>query len=132
MPTPTTLSTLAGALLALCVTLALSGCVSAAEATPLMPGGDAERGRLLLNTYGCHTCHVIPGVRNANALAGPPLTAWAARHYIAGALPNTPENLRQWLQDPQAIEPGTAMPTVGTTEQEARDMGAYLYTLRDN
>jgi len=97
-----------------------------------MPGGDPAQGAIALRDYGCHSCHVIPGVRGANALVGPPLTAWAQRHYIAGTLSNTPENLRYWLQYPQSVEPGTAMPDLGVTEQDARDMGAYLYTLTGN
>lgn len=114
------------------VSVATTGCLGTAAAVPIMPGGDVERGRILMQTYGCDTCHVIPGVSGANSLVGPPLTAWAERHYIAGALANTPENLRYWLQEPQAVEPGTAMPDMGVTEQDARDMGAYLYTLTGN
>jgi len=94
-----------------------------------VPGGDANRGRALLQTYGCHTCHTIPGVPEANALVGPPLTAWRDRQYIAGSLPNNGENLVLWLMEPQTIEPGTAMPDMAVTEQDARDMGAYLFTL---
>lgn len=85
-----------------------------------------------MRDYGCHTCHLIPGVPGANSLVGPPLTAWAERQFIAGALPNRPNELIAWLQDPQAIEPQTAMPNLGATEQAARDMSAYLYTLRSN
>jgi len=116
-------------LLLLCL-ITLSACLGADARASTVPGGDVERGRLLMREYGCHTCHVIPGVPGANSLVGPPLTAWAERHYIAGALPNTPQELITWLQDPQAIEPGTAMPNLGATEQAARDMSAYLYTLR--
>lgn len=99
---------------------------------PAMPGGDAQRGAELIEVYGCPACHTIPGIRGADALVGPPLTGWSERVYIAGAVANTPENLILWLQDPQAIEPGTAMPNMGVTEQIARDIGAYLYTLGDD
>ncbi len=111
------------------VCLAVTGCLGTAAATSAMPGGDVARGELLLRDYGCHTCHVIPGVAGADSRVGPPLTAWAKRHYIAGTLTNTPENLIEWLQYPQRVEPGTAMPDMAVTEQDARDMGAYLYTL---
>ena len=93
------------------------------------PGGDPDRGWQALQDYGCHACHLIPGVPGANSLVGPPLTGWAERRYIAGALPNTPEYLIQWVRYPQAIEPGTAMPNMDVTEQDARDISAYLYTL---
>jgi cytochrome c1 len=65
-------------------------------------------------------------------MVGPPLTDWAQRRYIAGLLPNTPENLVKWLRYPQDVEPGTVMPNMDVTEQDARDMAAYLYTLGDN
>lgn len=114
--------------------LALSACAeaeaAATPAQPAVPAGDAERGRQALSDYGCGACHTIPGVEDANATVGPPLDDWADRHYIAGLLSNTPANLIRWIQYPQAIEPGTAMPNMGVTDQDARDMAAYLYELR--
>jgi cytochrome c len=97
---------------------------------PPVPGGDPERGRQALAVYGCGACHTIPGVPDADALVGPPLNAWADRRYIAGALANEPKNLIQWIRFPQQVEPGTAMPDMGVKEDEARDMSAYLYTLK--
>ena len=94
-----------------------------------VPGGDAERGAAVLRAYGCSACHSIPGIPGADTFVGPPLENWAQRYYVAGSLPNTPENLIRWIQVPQEIEPGTAMPNLGVTEQDARDMAAYLYTL---
>lgn len=95
-----------------------------------VPGGNTEYGKQMIAEYGCGSCHIIPGVPGANSTVGPPLSHWADRVYIAGALANRPENLVSWLMDPQAIEPGTAMPNLLMTEQEARDISAYLYTLR--
>lgn len=96
-----------------------------------VPGGDPKRGRLTLQSgYGCGACHVIPGVPGAIGKVGPPLTDWAERAFIAGNLPNTPENLVRWVRYPQAVEPGTAMPDLGVSEPDARDIAAYLYTLR--
>ena len=63
-------------------------------------------------------------------MVGPPLIGWADRIYIAGRVPNTPENLIVWIQNPQEIDPQNAMPNLGVSESEARDMAAYLYTLR--
>ncbi|MNL90283.1 Cytochrome c oxidase subunit 2 precursor [compost metagenome] len=51
------------------------------------------------------------------------------RSRIAGVLPNTPDNMRQWLMDPQQIKPGSAMPALGLREQDARDIAAFLQTL---
>lgn len=95
----------------------------------LLAEGNPERGRALIREYGCGSCHVVPGLREAAGKAGPPLTLWAERHFIAGELLNTPDNLVAWIVDPQAIEPGTAMPVLGVTPEQAFDIAAYLYTL---
>jgi cytochrome c2 len=92
-------------------------------------GGDPDHGRQALAQYGCTTCHIIPGIAAANGLVGPPLDHFASRAYVAGALPNTPENLVSWILNPPAIDPLTAMPATGISEAEARDAAAYLYTL---
>lgn len=98
--------------------------------TPRVEGGDARRGAEVIGQYGCGSCHTIPGVRDATGLVGPPLLWWSRRTYIAGELPNTPENLVHWIRSPQSVEPHTAMPTLGLSDQQARDAAAYLYTLR--
>ena len=95
-----------------------------------LTGGDVEAGRVAVKTYGCNACHTIPGVVDARGLVGPPLTQIANRIYIAGVLANTPDNLVQWIQNPPGIDPRTAMPNVGVDETNARDIAAYLYTLR--
>ena len=94
-------------------------------------GGDPRHGPELLRQYGCGACHTIAGVGGADGMVGPPLTGLVNRLYIAGALPNTPEHLIAWIQAPQTIDPGTAMPDLGVTEPHARHIAAYLYTLED-
>lgn len=96
----------------------------------LVAGGDPERGREAVRRYGCGSCHVIPGIEGANGLVGPPLSGIASRVYIAGILANTPENLVRWIQDPPAIDPLTAMPNTAVTEEDARHLASFLYTLR--
>lgn len=93
--------------------------------------GDAEVGQEVIEDYGCAACHTIPGIPRADTMVGPPLTDWSERHYIAGQLPNLPSNLVTWIVDPQSVEPETAMPDLGVSEAEARDIAAYLYTLGD-
>lgn len=100
------------------------------EPVLVVPGGDASRGRQHIGLMGCGSCHEIAGVRGARGQVGPPLTGIASRSFIAGQLANTPENMIQWLLDPSAIEPGTAMPDLVNDGQSARDIAAYLYTLR--
>jgi cytochrome c1 len=111
-------------------TVASAGSCHEAAPTVLVAGGDAGRGREAITAYGCGACHVVPGVRAARGMVGPPLTAFAGRAYIAGEAPNTAGALIQWIMNPQSIEPGTAMPALGVTEARARDIAAYLYTLR--
>ena len=91
---------------------------------------DARRGRKAIEQYACMTCHEIPGVVGANAPVGPPLRAIGTRGFIAGVLPNTPEDMVRWLRHPQAVSPKSAMPDLGVTERDARDIAAYLATLK--
>ncbi len=72
----------------------------------------------------------MPRVLGADSKVGPPLTGFAQRAYIAGELPNNAQNLIRWIVNPRAIEPNTAMPPMGVTAQEARDLAAFLYTLQ--
>ncbi len=90
-------------------------------------GGDVARGREVIQRYGCGACHVIPGIRSAQGRVGPKLEDFRDQIYVGGVLANTPENLVRWIQIPQDINPMTAMPSLGLTEQDARDAAAYLY-----
>lgn len=89
--------------------------------------GDPERGRAAIAKYGCGSCHVIPGAYRARGLVGPPLSDFARRSYVAGNLGNTAANLIAWIRYPDSVEPGTVMPTLDVSEQDARDIAAYLY-----
>jgi len=114
------------------VAVGVAGCREAVggEVRYAVPGGDADRGKAAIAMYGCGSCHTIPGIRAANGTVGPPLRMWSRRTYIAGEVPNTPEYLVRWIEVPQAIEPGTAMPNLGVSEGHARDIAAYLYTIK--
>jgi cytochrome c len=93
-------------------------------------GGNPARGREAIATHGCGSCHVVPGVQFARGRVGPRLEGLIEQTYVAGQIPNVPENLVQWIMRPQDLIPGTAMPNLGVTEQEARDIAAYLYRVR--
>lgn len=97
---------------------------------PLQPG-DAQAGRRAAAQYLCATCHTIPGVVGASHHVGPPLAGIGRRTFIGGVLTNTPENMVRWLKNPQSVDPLSAMPPLGLSEQDARDITAYLYTLDD-
>ena len=117
--------------------LALAGAVVAAacggpsrEPPPQVPQGSPELGLQAIEALGCGSCHIIPGVKDATGLVGPPLIHWSGRAFIAGELPNNAGNLIRWLMDPPAVEPGTDMPDLGISAKQARDIAAYLFTLR--
>ena len=112
----------------LCLAL-LAGCGDR-EAPKQVNGGDPLQGQRLMAQYQCTACHAVPEVPGAAGNAGPPLELFGRRSYIAGGIPNTPPNLARWLDNPQAVKPGTAMPDLGVSPAEARHMAAYLLTLR--
>lgn len=121
------LATRAGFCAATTLAVALIGCTGSA---PAFVDGDADNGRLLLRQFGCGTCHTIAGVATANGSVGPPLDGVGRRVYLAGLLPNTPDNMVRWIRSPQSIDPRTLMPDLQVTEVHARDMTAYLQGLR--
>ncbi len=94
-------------------------------------GGDPTRGKTAMRRYGCGACHTIPGVDGANGKVGPSLEGAGTRAYIAGVLPNVPEYMVRWIQHPQSVDWRKAMPEMGVTDSDARDMAAYLYTLSE-
>jgi cytochrome c1 len=100
------------------------------EGARLSGGGDARAGKVAIRHYGCQGCHSIPGIEGANGVVGPPLTNMAQRVYLAGTLPNTSENLRKWIQKPQEVLPNNAMPDMNVSDQDSKDIAAYLYSLR--
>lgn len=95
-----------------------------------LTGGDPSRGQGLIRAYGCAGCHTVPGVAGATGRAAPSLEGVAGRVWLAGVVANTPPNLIRWIEDPRAIDPRTAMPPSGAQGRDARDIAAYLYTLR--
>jgi putative membrane protein len=113
--------------LPLCV-LALTGCAQSNYTA--QENSAAQRGARLISHYGCGSCHTIPGINGADGLVGPPLDHWSRRSYIAGVLPNDPENLTLWISHPQSVVPGVDMPEMGIKDSQARDIATYLYTIR--
>jgi cytochrome c len=90
-------------------------------------GNNNRAGVAAFTKYGCGSCHTISGVPGANGLVGPPLTGLGNRRYIAGELPNTPDNLTHWIQHPQSVNPRTAMPELGVTSRDSNDIATLLY-----
>jgi cytochrome c2 len=92
-------------------------------------GGNSERGKDAIGKHGCAACHTIDGI-SSEAMVGPPLTRMAARSYLAGNMQNNAANLIRFIQHPRAVHNDTAMPEMGLTDEEARDIAAYLYTYK--
>jgi cytochrome c oxidase subunit 2 len=99
------------------------------EQTAFVTDAVAE-GRRVFETTACINCHAVSGTV-ANGRFGPDLSHLMSRDTIAaGAAPNTPENLRLWIQKPEAIKPGSLMPAMELTDGELDAVTAYLETLR--
>ena len=105
-----------------------SGCQ---RLSAFVPGLDPEAARAiqLANDYGCASCHEIPGAAVIGHV-GPTLRNVQRRAYLAGGLPNTPNTMVEWIRFPNRARPGTLMPTLGVSEADARELAAFLYTLR--
>lgn len=112
--------------LALALALLAGGC-GEPGASMEVAGGQAARGRAAIERFGCAACHTIPGIASHGAQVGPPLVAMRERGYLAGVLPNTPQNMVRWLRHPTEVDSLTAMPDLGLTEAEAADIAAFLY-----
>jgi cytochrome c oxidase subunit 2 len=90
----------------------------------------ASDGQRIFEGLSCVNCHTVAGT-SAKGRYGPDLTHLISRDTIAsGAAPNTPENLRRWLQDPSVIKPGSKMPAMGLSDPELDALTTYLETLR--
>jgi cytochrome c2 len=114
--------------LLLTLLLLLAACKRPESASPT--AGDPNRGKQLIEQYGCNACHIVPGVDGAKGMVGPSMEHIASRQIIAMKLPNSPANMTAYIQNPQMTDPQNAMPNLGIKPDEARDIVAYLYTLK--
>jgi cytochrome c1 len=109
-----------------CLALALlAGCDG-----PGSDLGDPYVGRAIIAQQACGACHRIPGIAEADGTAGPPLDHFASRRMIAGVLPNSPSALVRFLRAPETVVKGGAMPDMALSETQARQIAAYLSTLK--
>lgn len=127
----------AAVLLLLFLAVAVAILANTANDTPVLakqpvPGGDPLQAPEAIRAYGCGTCHRIPGITGANGTVGPELTGLARRSLLAGQIPNTPDNLIVWIQHPQRVHPGNDMPEMGVSDEDARNIAAYLYSLPED
>ena len=92
--------------------------------------GSPIRGRQVIAAVDCGVCHRIPGIAGAYGIVGPSLEQFGRRKFIAGTHANQPETLVAWVKNAPSLSPRTAMPDLGLSENQARDVAAYLYSLR--
>lgn len=118
----------AGALLAGSLLAALGACADGPQ-DPQRPG-DAGHGRQLIAQYHCGACHTVPGVPNSRGAVAVTLASFGVRSYIAGQLPNRDDILVRWIIDPSSVLPTATMPSMGVSPADARDIAAYLRSLR--
>jgi cytochrome c oxidase subunit 2 len=100
------------------------------EKKPAQVSDAVSAGRRIFETTACINCHTISGTV-ADGRFGPDLTHLMSRATIAsGAATNTHEHLREWIQDPDSIKPGSLMPAMKLNDQDLDALAAYLETLR--
>jgi cytochrome c oxidase subunit II len=87
-------------------------------------------GRRVFESTACVNCHTVSGTI-ATGQFGPDLTHLMSRDTIAsGIVPNTVENLRAWVQNPDALKAGSRMPSMNLNDRDLDALTAYLATLR--
>lgn len=110
--------------------LPLPACGGPPDTTPHLESADPRHGRTLVVAKGCAACHAFPDIGWPRGSLGPPLDGFANQGLIAGRLPNQPGNLMRFIRDAPAYAPEGAMPAIPMSDQDARDVAAYLLTLR--
>jgi cytochrome c oxidase subunit II len=106
-------------------------------AAPDQPASaEAKAGEKVFKDAPCAICHEIKGISGfskeyAGKFRGPDLTHFGSRTTLAaGLMPNTPQDLAKWIEDPRAIKPGVNMPTLGVRGKDLDDLVAYLESLK--
>lgn len=109
----------------------LSACAAAPLEPPLADERAIARGEAAAARLGCGACHDMPGVDWPKGRVGPSLAGFGERAFIAGKLPNRAPLLADFVRDAPSLVPDSGMPAVPMTTSEARDIAAWLESLRD-
>jgi L-cysteine S-thiosulfotransferase len=120
----------------ICAILLSVGLGASACAAPVIPfeqgvpRGDPASGRRLIAALACTSCHAIPGLPRPHGNVGPSLAGIGSRAFVAGMLPNRPAVLVRFVRDAPSLVPATGMPRMPLDDRQARDVAAFLATLR--
>jgi cytochrome c len=107
---------------------ACAACAPAPAPPAAVPLAGSEPARKpLFIEAGCGGCHTLAGVPGATGLVGPNLTNIGARPYlVVESIPTSQATLEQWLLDPRSLKADARMPSVGLTQQQARELAILL------
>lgn len=112
------------------IILPMALLLSACDTPELAPNAAGEasiaRGRAAAVKLGCGACHAMPGIDWPRGRVGPSLDGFADRGLIAGKLPNRPDTLARFVRDAPALVPGTGMPAIAMSDDDASDLAAWL------
>ena len=93
---------------------------------PAVDRAEVAEGKRVFQSTACVNCHVVSGTIGTGEY-GPDLTHLMSRDTIAsGILPNTTDNLRAWIKDPEALKPGSRMPAMKLSDKDLDALTAYL------
>lgn len=109
----------------------LSACGASPVEAPLAEDAAIARGKAAAERLGCGACHDMPGIDWPEGRTGPSLAGFGDRALIAGSLPNRTARLAEFVRDAPALVPESGMPAVLMQDGEARDIAAWLSSLRD-
>lgn len=100
------------------------------QAKPGMQDPSVAEGRRVFETEACMNCHTVQGTA-ATGRFGPDLTHLMSRDTLAsGEIPNTRDNLRQWIKSPDSFKPGALMPAMQLSDSQLDQVTTYLETLK--
>ncbi len=105
-----------------------AACDHAPRGRASISRAEIHEGKALI-AANCAACHRVPGVARATGRVGPSLAQISRQQIIAGHFANTPDEMMRWIEHPQAMLPGDAMPEMGLSREQARKIVDYLYTV---
>lgn len=92
-------------------------------------GGNAERGKLLFESVGCQACHVVGEMTKVRETRGTSYDIAPELSRVGSKV--SPDWMYDWIRNPRHYNPTTKMPSLRLSDAEAKDIVAFLMTLKD-